>query len=597
MSRASKWFREHGLFLALLVGGLGLRLFRLGSKPLWSAEIQEIFNARCDDFYLDLKDSGSDILGFVWHHVIWRLGIADLETWSRLPSVLWGTVAIAVAWFWAEHFLDRKAAWLAALPVAVSVFLIDLSQTARWYAGAAVALNAATLLLYELLIAPAAHSSPGSSSAPPPPAGTAPGRHGEVGRLVLWWLAASVGVLSHAFAMVFLALHVLFFLYLAGWRQRLSGAKLAARGALLFGPVLPAAALQVWVFAEFKAKMLNHERVFLLGEGHGPISLLENIVLALSGGWFPFWCLFFCLLLAGSALLWYRARDGLVLCLMFLGGPILALLGMLALLSPNAFDITLAAFLFGPAYLLFAAAVREVASFTWRGRPAGLALACLFVALFVVTNGRLLVGYYRSPVKPVLGADVKGAAALLEALEPGPEDLLFFRYDEYFTHLAFYGAGPLQQLQPVAEAIPGHSAPQVAEYLHRLCGCADRPRVPEGRVGRFADLARYRHLLEGRAFLFMACPPAYPAATAGSARQKAPAMPDYAAWILSRGEMESTCPKVAEGLAGFEAHLFPGLILAFKSVEGRSAAEVAGEVAALFSLLPPSRLRLNPQGD
>ena len=561
-------------FLLALVGALalGLRLFRLGEKPLWSAEIQEIFNARCAGFLSNLRDSGSDIAGFFWHNLVWRLGLEPLELFSRLPSVVWGVVAVPVAYLWGREMAGRRAGLAAAFVASFAVYMVDLSQTARWYVAAAVCGNAAVILLYRRL----RQESPG-----------------WVGWVPIW-LAASVAVLSHAMAVLFLLVQFLLVLYLDGWEGRKRPAAVVRRCAALFLPVFPALSLQAVVTISFRVKLAYHPKVFLVGRPYGLGGLIESVPASLMGAWTPFWVLFLGLSAWGLWRLFHLDRRAGVVVATALVLPLAALGVLVWAVGPNAFDMTFVSFLFGPAYACLAVCLdRAPAAFRTQPRV-GAALFALPLLILCATNGWLLSRYYASPVKPALGPDYRTVAKILKGSQPGPEDILFFRYGEFFTHLAFYSAEELQQFELVAERVPAHSRALLMEYLHRLNGCTDRPRVQPDQVRQLSDLAGSELPLGGRIFALVSCPARYGPPTPPGEEEPKQMEPDYAAWVLGKGALDLTCGDVPGYFAGFEVYVLPGVVLAWRDARGERRGDVAEQVSAIFSRLPQERLRVRP---
>jgi len=560
--------------LLSLVGALALslRLFRLGDKPLWSAEIQEIFNARCAGFLDNLRDSGSDIAGFCWHNLVWRFGLEPLEWYSRLPSVVWGVLAIPVAYLWGKEVAGRRAGLAAAFVASFAVYLVDLSQTARWYVAAAVCGNAAVILLYRYL----RRENP------------------RVTGLVLIWLAASVAVLSHAMAVLFLAVQFLLIVYMDGWMERRSPAALARRCLAVFLPVLPALALQAVVTISFRVKLAYHPKVFLVGRPYSFSALIESVPASLMGAWTPFWALFLGLVAWGLWRLFLQEQRAGVLVSIALGLPLAALGILVWVVGPNAFDMTFVAFFFGPAYACLAFSL-EGAPRLLPSRPRVAAVVFAIPLLILcATNGWLLSRYYQSPVKPALGPDYRTVAKILKGSQPVSEDLLFFRYGEFFTHLAFYSADELQQFELVAERVPEHSRALLMEYLHRLNGCTDRPRVRPEQVGQLSDLADSQQRLEGRIFALVSCPPDYGPPRPVAEGEPKQLEPDYAAWVLGKGVMDLTCGDIPGYFGGFEVYVMPGVVLAWRDAAGETRGDVARQIGAIFGKLPQERLRIHP---
>lgn len=567
------WSSSPTLFLVLVtVLAAGLRLFRLGDKPLWSAEIQEIFNARCAGFLSNVKDAGSDLLGFVWHNMVWRLDLTPIELWARVPGVVAGTLGVLVAWQWGKRLWGTSAALVAALMTAFSVYMVDLSQTGRWYMAAAVAGTASTIWLLAALEE----------------------RDDRLRRMAPYWLVASVALLSHAMGGLFLLVHlaVISVFELKSGRAGLKRWFLQCLRAFL--PLLPAVLVQGVATLTFSAKLAYHPVVFLVGQGYSTGGLLETIPAVLSGSWTPLWVLFLVVAAIGVWALWQANFKGALVWLVSFFLP-LAFIGLLVtLVGTNAFDVTFLAFLFAPVFAAFGFGLAALAG--WAGKRKALALTLFLVPLviFVCSNGWLLKAYYNYPTKPVLGPDYRAVAGVLKEAGPGPEDYLFYRYGEHFTHLAFYAAHELQEVNLVAQVVPEHSRELLFEYLHRLNGCTDRPRVAPARVQQISDLADDIQPRHGRVFVVLSCPARFGDA-ASPRSQEAQAQPDYTLWVLEKGVKNQSCSEIIDLFPrGWGIVQFPGVILAWQPASGRTEKQLAVSIDAIFSGIPFERLRLRP---
>ena len=587
-STTGKLLRNHRLALVLMtIMAFGLRIAALGRKPLWSAEIQEIFNARCSQAFDNIRDSGSDILGFTWHHLVWRLDLEPLAFWSRLPSVVWGTLAVPVAYAWGARLFSRKVGLLAALMTSCSVFLVDLSQTARWYIAAAVAGNAATICLIQYLaqgnkleLAQEVEQKHGAGS--------------RLGYLVAFWFFAAVCALSHGIGLVFLLGQSIILSYLLLVEAGTGPMVALKQGLKVFLPTVPFAAIQTWITLSFRAKLLYHQNVFLVGRDRDFMTLADSVLVALSGGWAPFWVLFLGLAIFGAWCAWHRSRAGMVSAMVTLLAPIAFLATMVGVMGFNAFDVTFVSFLFAPAYVLVASALDGTTMLLAGRRHLAVAATMALLSAFVFTNGRLLGAYYAGRTKPVLGADFERPSKMLQALEPTRDDYLFYTYDDYFTHLAFYAADELQVMQLVARRVPSHSRALLMEYLHRLNGCADRPRVQPDQVRSASDLAGSTRKVNGRIFVIFSCPQSYPARATIESDDEVRGLPDLVAWILSKGASEFVCAPYARKLGGFQVFVFAGSVLAVKDAAGITEGDLYEEMSRVLEGLPQTRLRLNP---
>jgi hypothetical protein len=553
--------------------GMALRLTGLSDKPFWSAELQEVFNARCAAFLKNLPDSGSDVLGFLWHNLVWRLDLTPLELWDRLPSALLGVLFVPLCYAWGAELHGRRAGLVAAVMACCSVLLVDLSQAARFYGTAALAGNAATLALLKALRA---------------------GRS-DWKALLPFWAADAAALLSHGLSVTFLLVQGLVVLYVLSLERRMTPAAVVRQGLRIFLPVAPPLLLEVLVVLGFRAKMMGHQTAFLVGRPYGVAALVESVAVGLSGGFGPLWVVFGGLVGVGLIALWYHRRTSLVASGASLAVPLVVLAAFAATVSGNAFDMTFVSFLCPAAYAAAGAAVASM-SVAIGNRKVAAAACVTLLALFVASNAWMLHAYYRSPVKPVLGADFRSVSRMLASANPGKDDILLYRYDEYFTHMAFYSAYELQLPQLVAEVVPPHSRGVLFEYLHRLNGCSDRPRVTPDRVRDLADMEASRSTARGRLFVVLSCPLGFGDSSveteAGAIHR---ALPDFATWVQEAGVLRSTCDPVAARLSGFTLVQFPGVVVAWKDVQGRRVADVAAEMRAVFAALPAQRLRLQPR--
>jgi mannosyltransferase len=120
------------LGLALLLG-LGLRLSGLGRESLWLDEGFSRTMARLDVpelvAYARTADRNPPLYGLVLH--VWVGVFGDGEEALRLPSVLFGVLAIAALYAVGRRLGGEEAAALAALLLAVSPLHVAYAQEAR----------------------------------------------------------------------------------------------------------------------------------------------------------------------------------------------------------------------------------------------------------------------------------------------------------------------------------------------------------------------------------------------------------------------------------------------------------------------------------
>lgn len=142
--------KEETLMLAILLTAFGLRVFRLGSQPLWSDEIYSVAVA---------QHSLPEIAGWVYrdnHPALYTFSLrpvvrllGDEAALVRFPSVLTGTLTVALAYAAGRQILgQRRTGLFAALWLTVSPIHVVYSQEARMYAPLALFGLLSTLFVY-----------------------------------------------------------------------------------------------------------------------------------------------------------------------------------------------------------------------------------------------------------------------------------------------------------------------------------------------------------------------------------------------------------------------------------------------------------------
>ncbi len=575
------WLASPTALLALttLLAAL-LRLVRLGSKPLWSAEVDEILKVRCDDSLAGVVGGGSDLLSPAWNQLVLRFGLEPLEWWARVPSALFGILAVPVAWLWGKRFAGKGGAGVAAILAATSVFLVDLSQSALPFMLVAVAGSAATLFLLDLV-------EPGADDA---------SHRVRWGMLLAFWACDWLALLGHASGLVFPLAQAALLLVLRF--RALPARPLAelARDTLLLLPLAPAAALQLSGALNPSAHpVLHHDVLFDVGLlGVGP--LLQGTVIALSGAWWPFWWAYLLLLVIGGFVLARRNRTGALVVGVCVAAPMALALAMPALSADRSIDATfLPSLLFAPACTLAAAGIVGLLGLVRRNPYYGLLLAAGVAGFFLFTNARLLARYFPRPVKPVPGIDLAMPAKALESLEPTQHDLLVMPIDGRLLQWVFQAERPLKRVQRVGVDMHGLTAQQQADYLHLLDSLdklvPDSPADP-GASSRIptrllSSLEADSAVATGRLFVVLTCPPSYPLPFGSPDVPTFLSVPGYAAWVLSAGAVQDRCLELSSQLGGYEVYVFPGAILAFKDVAGRTLADLYRELSRVFRRVAP----------
>ncbi len=131
--RSGRWVAV----VALGAIGLGavLRAWGLDDRGLW---LDEAFSALYSQLSLpdiiDLRRSGTNPPLYHVFLAVWVRGFGDSERAIRLPSVVFGVLAVAVMYPLAGRLAGRRTAALATLLLAINQSAVAFSQEARFYA-------------------------------------------------------------------------------------------------------------------------------------------------------------------------------------------------------------------------------------------------------------------------------------------------------------------------------------------------------------------------------------------------------------------------------------------------------------------------------
>ena len=149
---------------AITLFGLGLRLFNLGTHPLWLDEALSLHFARLPWYELLTSSSTSDPNPHFYCLFLkaWSM-LVDSEFLLRLPSALAGTLVIPLTFTMARQLSDRRIGLLAAALVATSALQLRYSQEVRPYA---IMTLAAVLAIWGLVhLLPRHPTPPGHAAA------------------------------------------------------------------------------------------------------------------------------------------------------------------------------------------------------------------------------------------------------------------------------------------------------------------------------------------------------------------------------------------------------------------------------------------------
>jgi mannosyltransferase len=135
-------WRQHGAPLIIILGGIALRLYRLGADSLWYDETvsAHLASKSIPDLIahtaLDIHPPGYYVLLHIWTQLA-----GDTEFALAFFSLVFGVLLIPLTYTLARRLLGRAGALWATLLVAISPFNLWYSQEVRMYTlGAALGL-------------------------------------------------------------------------------------------------------------------------------------------------------------------------------------------------------------------------------------------------------------------------------------------------------------------------------------------------------------------------------------------------------------------------------------------------------------------------
>lgn len=119
----------------LIIGlGFGLRLHTLGSESLWYDELLQVNLAQdtIPNLLRRLHPHAALPLDYVITHYWIMLGRSDI--WVRLPAVMWGTLALPIAYQVGRRLVSRNVGLLLMVLFMITPFHLRYSQEVRPYA-------------------------------------------------------------------------------------------------------------------------------------------------------------------------------------------------------------------------------------------------------------------------------------------------------------------------------------------------------------------------------------------------------------------------------------------------------------------------------
>jgi mannosyltransferase len=189
------------VLLALLLLAFALRVYRLPAQSLWYDEGVSWYLTRMSLPALTVW-TANDIQPPLYYYLLWLwVRLAGTSEYAlRFPSVFFGLLTLPLLWITARRLLGKRAAWLAALFLALSPLHVYYAQEARMYTLLTFLGLLSSYLLLRLL-----NNQSTTLQSP-----------------YLWSyiLAVVAALYTHYFAFFLLAAHVLYVLYKWGQQVR-----------------------------------------------------------------------------------------------------------------------------------------------------------------------------------------------------------------------------------------------------------------------------------------------------------------------------------------------------------------------------------------
>jgi mannosyltransferase len=148
-------FGRHAALVSILLAGLVLRVHHLGAKSVWLDEAVSATLATYpfETFFRSIREHELNMSLYFGLLRPW-LAVGDSESWLRLPSVMFGLLAVIALYRLADRLFGRRVALCAALLLAVHPFSVQYSQEARSYTLLMWLTIEATIAYFDLRASP-----------------------------------------------------------------------------------------------------------------------------------------------------------------------------------------------------------------------------------------------------------------------------------------------------------------------------------------------------------------------------------------------------------------------------------------------------------
>ena len=155
-ARINRFILSEGLIALVFLLGFGLRLYQLGTSSLWFDEVGVAIAAEKPSLGEALAVARTHVMAMPLDYVVdWTVARAcTSETCLRLPSAIWGSLAILAGYGLFKRLAGKNLALITAFYLAISPLLIQYSQELRFYASLVFFYLTTTLLLLTALEKP-----------------------------------------------------------------------------------------------------------------------------------------------------------------------------------------------------------------------------------------------------------------------------------------------------------------------------------------------------------------------------------------------------------------------------------------------------------
>jgi mannosyltransferase len=180
VDKRSRWL-EWWPWATVLAFGCFLRLYQIGQSCFWYDEAQTLLVARLPLGQIALTAYRPPLYHYLLH--FWSLWVPSTEFWLRMPSFLFGMLALVGVALVTLQLYNKKIAFIATLLAAISPVFVYYSQELRMYSLMTAAFLAILFLFIRIVLKRSEH------------------------RWINWaalWLAEAIAMYSHYFSAPFL---------------------------------------------------------------------------------------------------------------------------------------------------------------------------------------------------------------------------------------------------------------------------------------------------------------------------------------------------------------------------------------------------------